>query len=310
VHPVTPMDESDLARHLSRQTALRIGMLHHDRYDGGIDAVERELAALRAAGADAAVLDAAVAGHLTLAGQLLERQAASDAPVFVVGPSGVEYALTQWWRERDGEQPLPDYRHFDPVDQVLAVSGSASRLSAQQIDAAVAAGFVGIEVDTAAVLDDGRWRASAGLAIAAALDALRRGCSVILHTAKGPDDPRIAASLQVLHDRGLSHERARHEGGRALGERMGAIVREILDAFPLKRLLVSGGDTSSQVTKALGPQALVVVARLAPGAPLCRMVGGGARVDGLEVALKGGQMGDASYFELARRGRSASPGAS
>ncbi|HEU0202458.1 MAG TPA: nucleotide-binding domain containing protein, partial [Burkholderiaceae bacterium] len=64
----------------------------------------------------------------------------------------------------------------------------------------------------------------------------------------------------------------------------------------------SGGDTSSQVTKVLAPDALVVAARLARGAPLCRFISSDARVDGLEVALKGGQMGDVEFFEKARRG--------
>lgn len=50
------------------------------------------------------------------------------------------------------------------------------------------------------------------------------------------------------------------------------------------------------------------MARLAPGAPLCRFVSGESRIDGLEVALKGGQMGDASFFEKARRGNA--PGGS
>jgi uncharacterized protein YgbK (DUF1537 family) len=73
----------------------------------------------------------------------------------------------------------------------------------------------------------------------------------------------------------------------------------------LRRLLLSGGDTSSYVTQVLAPDALVVAARLAPGAPLCRFVSADSRIDGLEVALKGGQMGDANFFEKARRGNAA-----
>jgi len=69
------------------------------------------------------------------------------------------------------------------------------------------------------------------------------------------------------------------------------------------RLLLSGGDTSSQIVKALAPQSLQVAARLSPGAPLCRMVSGESWLDGLEVALKGGQMGDIDFFQTARLGR-------
>jgi 3-oxoisoapionate kinase len=125
---------------------------------------------------------------------------------------------------------------------------------------------------------------------------------VILHTVRGPDDPRIAAMISALEARGRTRAQAKHEGGRMLGTRLGQIAREILQAVPLRRLLLSGGDTSSYVTKVLAPDALVVAARLAPGAPLCRFVPGDAQIDGLEVALKGGQMGDVSFFEKARRG--------
>ena len=46
----------------------------------------------------------------------------------------------------------------------------------------------------------------------------------------------------------------------------------VLRAVPLERLLLSGGDTSSLITQHLAPQALQVAARLAPGAPLCRVL--------------------------------------
>ena len=303
VHPVTPMDESDLSAHFAKQTPLTMGLFPFDRFDAGPEEVERQRQALADSGVDVVVFDAATTDHLTEVGRLLERQASDRSPLFVVGSSGVEYALTQWWRARDRRE-TPSFERFDAVDRVLAVSGSASLLSAQQIDAAIAAGFVEVAVDAAALADDNRSTAAEQQIVAAAVDALQRGRSVILHTARGPDDPRIARLLGYLQTRGRSIEQARHEGGRALGVRLGRIAREILEAVPLRRLLLSGGDTSSQVVKVLAPDALVVAARLARGAPLCRCVSRAKRIDGLEVALKGGQMGDVAFFDAARRGRS------
>ena len=125
----------------------------------------------------------------------------------------------------------------------------------------------------------------------------------MLHTARGPGDARIEAMIGSLQARGLTREQAKHEGGRTLGMRLGLVAREILSRVPLERLLLSGGDTSSQVTKVLAPQALVVAARLARGAPLCRFVAPGSPIDGLQVALKGGQMGGHDFFDEARRGK-------
>jgi uncharacterized protein YgbK (DUF1537 family) len=50
-----------------------------------------------------------------------------------------------------------------------------------------------------------------------------------------------------------------------------------------------------------------MAARLVRGAPLCRLVADDRAIDGLEVALKGGQMGDADFFDEARRGRATQP---
>jgi uncharacterized protein YgbK (DUF1537 family) len=304
VHPVTPMDESDLALHFAKQGKLSFASLPFTAFEGDRETIDAALQAVKAAAADAIVLDTSRPLHLTEIGRLLEREAAYAAPLFVVGSSGVEYALTQWWLQREGPRASPQgYEHFDPVEQVLALSGSASKLSSQQIDAAVAAGFAEVPIDASALVDDTRWKRVSNEIVAKAAALLGRGRSVILHTACGPDDPRIEAMIRSLMAAGQTRARAKHEGGRMLGVRLGEIVSELLRAVPLRRLLLSGGDTSTQVTKVLAPDALVVAARLARGAPLCRFVARDARIDGLEVALKGGQMGDADFFEKARRGR-------
>lgn len=308
VHPVTPAEDSDLLVHLGRQTALPIARLEFPAIESGlacaITALEAVLASAPAASPQAVLIDSASEAQLTTVGGLLERLATQEAPLFTVGPSGVEYALTQWWRMH-GQLGTSDpaYEHFAEVDQVLAISGSASTLSMQQIDAALAAGFHGIAIDAVALLDDAHWQGAADALVAEVLRALGDGRSVILHTARGPHDARIEQTLDALRARGWSTERARQEGGRLLGQRLGLIARTILQQRPLRRLLLSGGDTSSQVTQALAPAGLVVAARLTRGAPLCRFVAPDAPwLHGVEVALKGGQMGDANFFETARAG--------
>ena len=303
VHPVTPMDESDLALHFAKRAKLTIDNLPFPALDAGRDAADRKLRALVDSHPDAIVFDSATAAHLTEVGRLLDRQARETAPLFVVGSSGAEYALTQWWRELEGAPASEgEYDSFSSVDRVLAVSGSASRLSGWQVDAAIAAGFVEISVDAGAIVDDARWPGALQQLVSTATAMLRRGRSVILHTARGPDDPRIERMIDGLRKAGYSRAQAKHEGGRTLAARLGEVTRDILRAEPLERLLLAGGDTSSQVTKVLAPDALLMAARLTRGAPLCRFVGGEACVDGLEVALKGGQAGDKDFFKTAMAG--------
>jgi uncharacterized protein YgbK (DUF1537 family) len=70
-----------------------------------------------------------------------------------------------------------------------------------------------------------------------------------------------------------------------------------------RRVVVAGGDTSGHVAGALGIYALDMVAPIAPGSPLCRAYAADAAFDGIEIALKGGQVGKPDYFEHVRRGR-------
>jgi uncharacterized protein YgbK (DUF1537 family) len=151
-------------------------------------------------------------------------------------------------------------------------------------------------------VDTLQWQDALQRLVERASEALRSGHSVVMHTARGPLDQRVGAMIDALMQGGLSRDEAKHRGGRLLGQRLGAIVEAILKAVPLRRLILSGGDTSSQVTQVLGPDALEIAARLTPGAPLCRVISGKPHLRDLEIALKGGQMGGADYFVVARAG--------
>ena len=94
---------------------------------------------------------------------------------------------------------------------------------------------------------------------------------------------------------GCGRDRARHAGGRLLGQRLGELVDTVLRAVPLRRLVLSGGDTLSRIMQ-----------RLAPDAPLCGVSSRQPHLRALQIALKGGQMGQANYFDAALHGRGAS----
>ena len=307
-HPVTPMDEADLTRHLAAQSAQPMTKFTWPTLDAGREAADRELARLATDEGSAILFDAITPAHLTEVGRLLESLSRGrSGPLFCVGSSGLEYALTQWWRECGAFQATaaaaPDVESFDAVPQLLAVSGSASPLSALQVDAALAAGFADFPGDAAALVAESGWQDSVATLTGRVITALREGKSVMLHTARGPQDPRIAAMLDSLMARGVSRDQARHEGGRLLAQRLGEVVDAVLRAAPLRRLVLSGGDTSSQITQRLAPDALLIAARLAPGAPLCRVSSRAPHLRELQIALKGGQMGRADYFVAALRGR-------
>lgn len=306
VHPVTPMQESDVGLHLRKQAPLAIGNLPLSRLESQSPAELAEHIRDMAPARQAAVIDGLSADHLTITGDCLQQMATGmEAPLFVVGSSGVEYALTQSWQDQKAAASADRYGSFDAVDQVLVVSGSASKLSAMQIEAALDAGFREVAIDVEALTIDPDTAAAEARLVSEVVSALGSGASVVMHTARGPSDLRVTRLIQGLQMRGASLEQARHQSGRLVSERLGIVVDAIVRRHRLRRLVLSGGDTSSRITQALGPDALEIRARLSPGAPLCAVLSTAPHLSGLELALKGGQMGAPDYFVRALRGSAA-----
>ena len=304
-HPVTPMAEADLIRHLGGQTSHPIARLDLAAFALTAPNRDAELDRLARDDTGAILFDGTEPVHLTEVGRLLERlHATRERPLFAVGSSGLEYALTQWWAQCGliAAPKSAEFERFNAVPQVLAISGSASALSAQQIDAAVADGFVDITVDACSIVAESDWQQSLEALALRTITALRAGRSVMMHTARGNRDERIQALLDALISGGAAPDQAQIEGGRVLAQRLGRLADRVLRAVPLQRLLLSGGDTSSLITQQLAPQALQVAARLAPGAPLCRLLSPLPHLRSLQIALKGGQMGGPDYFVKALRG--------
>ncbi len=82
-----------------------------------------------------------------------------------------------------------------------------------------------------------------------------------------------------------------------LGRGGGRLLAAVLARVPLARAGVAGGDTSSHAVLGLDAWGLSFVRRLAPGVSLCRLHSDRPGLDGLELMLKGGQMGDDDLFE-------------
>ncbi|MGO1162811.1 four-carbon acid sugar kinase family protein [Brucella pseudogrignonensis] len=290
-HPVTPMHEADLRVHLTQQTALKT--------------VLADLVALSAADADdrvnAIVKDAD--GMLLLdvdsresqlqAGEQLWRLR-PDAGWFVAGSSGVEYALLAAWAKAGligakKEFPLPG-----KADRIAVVSGSVSPTTERQIRHATTSGFTGIDLNPLDLLGE-NGNQTIETAIAQGQQALSQGNSVILNTALGPSADR---GTEIDKIAGSRHKLARS---------LGFILRSLVEREQLTRAVIAGGDTSSHALRELHVDALTTLLPLpqTPGSPLCTAHGTYAATNGLQVALKGGQVGSDGYFSQIRDGLTA-----
>lgn len=294
-HPVTPMAEADLARHLAAQTLRRIELIDLAQLHAGQAASRRD----RLAGDDMPVVLIDVIDDATLAeaGRLVWEGRGEG--LFSASSSGLQYALAAHWRTKGLLPASPSLPVAAPVDAIAAVSGSCSPVTAQQIAWARAHGFAVQRLDLPRLLDRHTRGAEVERQVVDAASALRNGRSPLIFSAEGPDDPAVLDFDDLARSVGL----ARSAAAASVGDGLADVMRCLLDRTPaLRRVVVAGGDSSGAVAGALGIDALSIDAGLAPGAPLCRAWSTSPLRDGLQIVLKGGQMGAESFFGAVRTG--------
>ena len=294
-HPVTPMHEADLTYHLANQTNLKIGLvdfvsMHKGNARKVFETVVEE-------GARIISIDMLDTHSLVEAGKLIWESSAQQH--FCIGSQGLEAALVAYWQEQEWIDLVATPHEARACDQLLAVSGSVSQTTAAQIAHARLQGFATFAFDLAKISTDNEWTAMIEQIYTHALQALRKGQDVLIHSAEGPDDQSVATFKRVLDTHRYDFESLNIK----IGQSLGVLLDRLLGAHRMTRVVISGGDTSGRVARELGIDALTALAPLTPGAPLCRAHGIASRNQGLELLLKGGQVGGSDIFTRAKTGR-------
>jgi uncharacterized protein YgbK (DUF1537 family) len=291
------MNESDIRLHLGQQTNINIAALNVLQMARSSTEVEQYFKGLVDEGAQVIVLDTIDDSHLYTIGRLIW-SLRGEKPVVLVGSSGFQYALTHFWHTEGIIEKPPIKSAVAPVDQLIVMSGSAAPATAEQITWAINAGFVPIRLDGVELVNPATVDSYRVAVITEALDVLATGRNIVLFSAQGSDDAAIASTKAHLERLGLASANV----GALLGLQQGIIVRELLEKTGLRRVVVCGGDTCSYAARQLGIFALQAVIPVAPGAPLCRASSDNPAFEGLEIALKAGQVGKPNYFESILRG--------
>ena len=290
-HPVTPMAESDVLRHLATQTDLPSALLDLEALADPKTAQTALNIALQTA--RLLSIDTMSADTDAAAGRLLWQN--RDNLRLLIGSQGIEYALIEHWQRAGLIPAAPLTPSAGAVAQIIAVSGSVSPITAAQIDWSAANGFGLVRLDAATLLHNAE--AAEAKATQAALTLIGQGQSPLILTAAGPADPAVAAFRTALSQSQIPPESANQR----IGESLGRVLDASLKASKLRRAVISGGDTSGHGARQLGLFALSALAPTIPGAALFTAHGDGPH-DGLQLALKGGQMGSADYFGWIRAG--------
>lgn len=264
-HPVTPMTEADLRRHLAAQGLTAILSVPYTEYVLPPAALDAAIDARCAQNPGALLFDVSRQSDLPALGRAL-RQRSDRGTMLAVGPSSVVDALAA-----HDERPAP--APAAAQGPVFVLAGSLSPVTREQLRHAPS--FARVDLDVAGLV--------AG-------------------------DPGPLAEIDTLLKAGRHVVAATHmpEGGprnpRDVAKATGAFLGAVLRRNKLRRIGIAGGDTSSYAIGALDIWGLTHTGDLAAGAPLCRARSNDPALDGLEVMLKGGQMGPKDIFERLVRG--------
>lgn len=266
-HPVTPMAEADLRRHLAKQGLADIGLVDCRAYADGSGVLRPP-----PAGKSAVLFDVATEADLTAIGGLLATSLV-NGPMLAVGASSVARAYAAGHGKAAAVAPAVDATRRE-TGPVLALVGSLSPVTRAQVE--VAQGYAILPVDAGRLLADAGYAAALRVT---ALSKLTQGDAMLV--TEQPTSAPTAAG--------------------AVAEATGRLLCAIIAEARLGRLVVAGGDTSTMAIRSLPLWGLSYRGPCVPGAPLCRAHSDDARLDGLDIVLKGGQMGPPGFFNDAAR---------
>ena len=236
-HPVTPMAEADLRRHLAAQGLEDVGLVDYRAYADG----SATPAHACPDGKPAVLFDVATEADLAAIGGLL-LTALGNGPMLAVGASSVARAFAAAYAGSSTTAPAACAKHRSS-GPALALVGSLSPVTRAQVEAA--RGYAMLPVDAGRLLSDESYAAELR---AAALSKLAKR-DVMLVTEQPAGAPTAAG---------------------AVAKATGALLSAIIAEADLGRLIVAGGDTSTMAIRSLPIWGLSYRGPCVPGAPLCR----------------------------------------
>ena len=292
VHPVTPMHDAELRLVLNKQgftPAQLVDLRQLDQYVlKHIDLAE-ELSR-----SDSAVFDSYTQQHVVTTASLL-CQLSHYRQVCAMAAQGLAHGLGQYWRESGSISGAPPMQQLEATDKLWVLSGSCSDLSAKQIAFARQVGFLCLRLTPELLFDEGR--GGFEQVLLQTLEALKKGQSVVVFTAEGPQDQH-AHVLREWTSHWVSGQLAQR-----IGNLFATIASKAFRHTRLARLVVAGGDSSSFTMRSLGAQALQCKAsHFVQNAHFASLVSDDADIHGKEVLLKGGQVGAEDIYQLALSG--------
>jgi uncharacterized protein YgbK (DUF1537 family) len=283
-HPLNPMTEPNLVRHLQKQTDKQVGLIPWPVVRRGPKAIQEAAVQLASEGVEIALVDVLEDGDLASIAQ------AFAGARLITGGSGLSMKLPEIWKQEGLLRA--EKRKPVPLDQgatgVLILCGSCSRQTLAQIEAFRGTGGLDLRVDVLGILDDAE--AEAGRIVRSIEPEMRAGRPVLVYSSSEAGDR--ARLLDQVAGRGADAEMVpRHI------EKFFALMACKGLSAGMRRLVVAGGETSGAVLDSIGVHAAEVIGTIDPGVPLLRSIG----EPGVGLVLKSGNFGSTDFFVKAAR---------
>jgi uncharacterized protein YgbK (DUF1537 family) len=273
-HPLNPMRDANLVRVLARQSKKPVGLIPIATVAKGQKAVSDRLDALAGEGKGAAIADAIFDSDLEILGRAALGRRVS------CGASGLGFGLARALVADSGGVAASANAPLETVGGLVAcLSGSCSQATLAQMEAAEALMPVR-RLNVEKILESS---AELEAALAWAGERVTAGPILIASSAA----PEAVRALQARH----GVERTSH----AIEGAMAALA-DALVARGVRRLIVSGGETSGAVVDHLGLKAFQIGQEIAAGVPVLRTLG---RAEPMLLALKSGNFGGKDFFARA-----------
>lgn len=265
-HPLNPMTDSNLVRHLQLQTKRPVGLVDLTAVRSGHLAESLDASAQSVSIALVDALDDSDLARIA--------DATADFPL-ITGGSGLAMHLPAVWRERGWLQqkagePVRSSAAAAPVKRgALILSGSCSAATLRQLDSLRNAGCQILPLN----LDD--------------LDNTAAQAARVIE-----QEGWAAISSSAAADQRYPHQYA----GR-IEQAFGKLAEKLVTGHGIRQLIVAGGETSGAVVGALGVKAVEITGTIDPGVPSLRTLDD----RDLALALKSGNFGSTDFFEKTLR---------
>ncbi|MDG5472486.1 four-carbon acid sugar kinase family protein [Jeotgalibacillus sp. ET6] len=272
-HPVT---ESSIPRLIEQEIGEKVGLLKKDDLEDEQLFSEKVLS-LKKDGFDYLVCDAETEEDLRLFAGRMNRLSSSIIWAGSAGLAEVLPDVLNFYQK-------PAERELTPADQVVAVCGSLSGVTQEQVRyAAEQEDVIGVEVNTLDIFSD-QWDATRVLYMKQCEEIIKSKLHLALYV------PSHTEIREKIKERGQQLGLSSYEIGETISTALGEIVRDLAARSPqLKSFVLTGGDTAKETAKLLGGSGIRLIKQIEAGIPAGELIGPKRT---MTIVTKAGAFGD------------------